>query len=136
MTVWAPYTRCGINKLESIQRHAARFVMSDYHRTSSVTEMINTLNWTSIELRNKELCLLTFYKLSMMCEFVTTGLYPLLLTSYKGQPLKVHSATIIDAYKFSFYPHVFQQWNSLPDEIVSAQSIDLFRLKLLNFTNL
>ena len=53
VTVWAPYTRFGINKLESIQRRAAHFVMSDYHWTSSVTEMIKTLNWTNIESRNR-----------------------------------------------------------------------------------
>ena len=48
----------------------------------------------------------------------------------------IQPATRIDAYKFSFYPNVIQQWNNLPDEVVSAQSIDLFRLKLLNFNNL
>ena len=37
--VWAqsPHTRCSINRLESIQRRAARFVMNDYLQTSSVT---------------------------------------------------------------------------------------------------
>ena len=117
VTVWAPYTRCGINKLESIQRHAAHFVTSEYHKTSSITEMINTLNWTSIESRNRELHLLTFYKIIHGCVNLSLPLTKLFM----------------DAYKFSFSTYMIQQWNSLPDKIVSAQSIDLFRLKLLNF---
>jgi len=55
--------------------------------------------------------------------------------SYKGQPLKVHSASYQNrCLKFKFHPNVIQQWNNLPDEIVSVQSIELFRFKLLNFT--
>ena len=32
-----PYTRQSLNKLESIQRRAAHFVIHDYHQTSSVS---------------------------------------------------------------------------------------------------
>ena len=35
--VWAPHTRCDIERLEVVLRWAARFVMSDYYHTSSVT---------------------------------------------------------------------------------------------------
>ena len=44
---WAPHTKCNIDKLESVQRRAARFVNGDYRYTSSVTEMINTLDGTA-----------------------------------------------------------------------------------------
>ena len=37
--VWAPHTRCDIERLEAVQRQAAIFVMSDYNCTSSVTVM-------------------------------------------------------------------------------------------------
>ena len=40
VTVWAPYTRCSINKLESVQRHATRFVMYDCYPTSSISAML------------------------------------------------------------------------------------------------
>jgi hypothetical protein len=35
-TVWDPYTKFNINKLEKCQRRAARFVIGDYSRESSV----------------------------------------------------------------------------------------------------
>ena len=45
VSVWAPHTK----KLESIQWRAARFVMGDFQRTSSVTSMVSSLNWTTLE---------------------------------------------------------------------------------------
>ena len=44
-TVWAPYTKSSIGKLEAIQRRAARFIVSDYNYSSSVTSILNQLNW-------------------------------------------------------------------------------------------
>ena len=35
--VWALHSRRSINKLESVQKHVARFVMNDYFQTSSVS---------------------------------------------------------------------------------------------------
>ena len=40
-SAWDPYTQSSINKLEGVQRRAARFVTGDYRTTSSVSEMIS-----------------------------------------------------------------------------------------------
>ncbi|KAI8506829.1 hypothetical protein Bbelb_152680 [Branchiostoma belcheri] len=39
-SVWDPYTAGGVQAVERVQRRAARMVMNDYGRTSSVTEML------------------------------------------------------------------------------------------------
>ena len=54
-----------INKLESVQRRAARFVMNDYYQTiaSSVTNMLSRLNWNTIEVHFKHLRLQTLHKI-------------------------------------------------------------------------
>ena len=44
-TAWASHTKKVINKLENVQRSAARFVSNDYRRTSSVTSMIQKVGW-------------------------------------------------------------------------------------------
>ena len=44
-TVWDPFTYVNIMKLESVQRRSAKFVMNDYRQRSSVTSMLNTLQW-------------------------------------------------------------------------------------------
>ena len=43
-TVWSPHTVLDINKLESVQRRAARWVTCDYQYTSSVSTMLQDLN--------------------------------------------------------------------------------------------
>ena len=48
---WNPYTSDGVNRLEQVQRAAARFVCCDYRRTTSVTQLIATLGWDSLHVR-------------------------------------------------------------------------------------
>ena len=43
-----------MNKLEVVQRHAARFVLSLYHNTSSVSRLIDQLRWPYLERRKKK----------------------------------------------------------------------------------
>ena len=41
--VWAPHANYHINKIESIQKRAAQFVMSDFRGTSSTLTMLTSL---------------------------------------------------------------------------------------------
>ena len=50
-TVWSPHTQEYTNKLEMVQRRAAIYVTNHYHNTSSVTSMLNHLEWESLEAR-------------------------------------------------------------------------------------
>ena len=45
---WAPFTDTANDKIEMVQRRAARFVTNDYGQTSSVTEMIANLGWDTL----------------------------------------------------------------------------------------
>ena len=43
--VWSPHTAANTSKLQCIQRHAARYMMSDHERfMSSVSNIISVLN--------------------------------------------------------------------------------------------
>ncbi|XP_072048265.1 uncharacterized protein [Amphiura filiformis] len=59
---WAPHHKSDINKLESVQRRVARFVMRDYHRTSSVSNMLRQLNWPTLQQRRDTPKLVMLYK--------------------------------------------------------------------------
>ena len=48
---WAPFNDTDNGKIEKVQRRAARFVMNDYRRTSSVTEMLTNLDWDTLQER-------------------------------------------------------------------------------------
>jgi hypothetical protein len=45
--VWDPHTQANINKVESIQRRAARFVTNNYDPRASVTTLLQDLNWSA-----------------------------------------------------------------------------------------
>ena len=45
---WSPHTSHSINKLESVQKRAARFIGKDYRRASSITQILNSLSLKSI----------------------------------------------------------------------------------------
>ena len=62
-TVWDPHTRTQINQIEKVQRRAARYVTNRYHNTSSVTDMLQNLNWPSLEMRRTRVRLIMFYKI-------------------------------------------------------------------------
>ena len=50
-TVWSPHTKKNIQILEAVQRRAARFVKNDYSNFSSVTAMMQDLEWPTLEER-------------------------------------------------------------------------------------
>ena len=53
--VWSPYTMTNIDKLERVQRKAARCVCNDYSMYSSVTNMLNRMHWTTLQVRRENL---------------------------------------------------------------------------------
>ena len=59
--VWDPYRQEQIDSVETVQRRAARFIRRDYNRTSSVTEMLQSLDLDSLEDRRKAHRLNIFY---------------------------------------------------------------------------
>ena len=60
--VWSPYTKDDINKIEKVQRRAARWVSNDYSSYSSVTDMVSNLGWRSLENRRTDTRLAMFIK--------------------------------------------------------------------------
>ena len=50
-SVWDPHQQYLIDNIERIQRRAARWVLSDYNQQSSVTNMLNQLQWPTLQLR-------------------------------------------------------------------------------------
>ena len=50
-TVWDPYQSNHIKTLEAVQRRAARWTTQDYDRESSVSAMLDTLGWRTLQER-------------------------------------------------------------------------------------
>ena len=118
---WAPYTKCNIDKLELIQRQAARFVMKDYHPTSSITVMINKLKWSSLRHRKDN------NRLQMMCKIthqLETWNYLTISLITLGHSYKLTiPSSRIDSYKYSYFPTTIKIWNKL--QLMPLQSMIL-----------
>ena len=63
-TVWSPHTDLDINKLESVQSRAARWVTHDYQYTSSVSTMLQDFNWRTLDQRRIDSRLVLLYKVT------------------------------------------------------------------------
>ena len=60
---WDPYTKENVKKLEMVERRAARYVLNRYNYVSSVNEMLQELQWNTLEERRKKDTLVMFYKI-------------------------------------------------------------------------
>ena len=54
-SVWNPHQKDQIRKLEMIQRRAARYTTNRYRNTSSVSSMLDHLQWESLESRRSKI---------------------------------------------------------------------------------
>ena len=116
---WDPYTSQNIDRVEKVQRRSARYVMGDYDYTSSVTSMLEYLQWPSLQSRRLRSRLTMLYKIRF-------GLVDINWKSYWTSPTtpRVSSEVIaapsfytlncsLDVFKYSFFPRTCRDWNSL-----------------------
>ena len=112
-SVWDPHTTANIQKLESVQRRAARFCLNDHSRYSSVTNILLSLNLPSLQSRRKSTKLMTMYKIiNGNLHIPFNSLTSNHRDSRSGYFTQLQTRTY--SYKFSFFPSTIKLWNSLP----------------------
>ena len=116
-SIWSPHTDKYNYKLEMVQRRAARYCTNRYHNTSSVTDMLQDLNWETLESRRTKLQLVVMYKIINDLVDIPCDAY---LTPATTQTRAIHLKklrqypTRTDTFKYSFFPRTIPVWNSLP----------------------
>jgi len=130
--VWSPWQRRDVEKLERINRRAARFVTNDFYRTSSVTNMIHQLGWQQLETRRQNSRLSFFHKIIHHQTCVSLG--DITSTSPERTTLTRSDANNVvipfartDTYQHSFGPSVCNSWNNLPTYIKETITIEHFK---------
>ena len=159
--IWDPYTQKENDKLEKIQRQAARFITRDYRSRDPgcVTNMLSDLNLPTLQSRRRNLRLTFMFK-------IVTGLTPAIpphtyleqninkrqikATTFDNciskniveqyvtnntKPFKIPSNNGSDQYKYSFFIRTIPEWNGLANHIVTAGSIDIFKTRLSGGNN-
>ena len=110
----------------------ARFMCNNYSRYNSVTDMLNMLNWQSLEQRRNQAKSIMFYKI--INNIVSGNSHQYLQPSVaitRGHHLRfIQLQTRVDVYLHSFLPSTIRLWNSLPANVVSSLTIDNFKNKL------
>ena len=131
--VWDPNTNTNINKLEVVQRHAARFVKAYYDRTSSVTTMLNELGWDTLQERRQQAKATMFYRIVYGLVYVPTTpfLIPSTVSATRGHSMKVLvPQSSVNAHMYSFFLSTTRIWNQLPQQVVLAPSLEAYKLLL------
>lgn len=129
VSVWDPHTKTNIKKLEGVQRRAARFCVGDFRRTSSVSAMLQSLNWPSLKNRRNRSKLHMLYK--MKNNLVDTNLPPQTLQPATRRPLHfIEPHSTILAYQHSFFPSTIRLWNQLSDKCKQANTITTYDSQL------
>ena len=61
--VWSPYIQKDIDKVEQVQRCAARFIFNNYSYLASISEMLIDLNWATLTHSRREQKAVMLYKI-------------------------------------------------------------------------
>ena len=128
-SAWDPYTQSSINKLEGVQRRAARFVTGDYRTTSSVSEMISNLGWETLQERRTEAKMVMMYRITYgLIDISATSLLLPATLSTRGNSMRyLQPFCRTDAYRCSFFPSGIRLWNQLPECVVTAPTFETFK---------
>ena len=133
---WAPFTDTKTSKIEMVQRRAARFVSNDYRRTSSVTEMISTLGWDTLQKRRDLARLSMMYRILLHLVDIPVEPYLTPSTSMtRGHDSRFFQIrTSNTTYQQSFFPRTVILWNQLPQTAVSQTTLEAFQNQLATHT--
>jgi len=152
-TVWDPYLQKDIDRLERIQRQAARFVKKDYKSRDKgcVSRMLQDLKLPPLQERRRQQRLTTFYKIA---EGHTAALPPekylthadksrrkikpktlagcvtkniiakYAINNSKGYKIPENNGT--EQYLRSFFIETVVDWNQLEEKVVQAKTVAAF----------
>ena len=128
---WDLYRIGQINKLDAVQRRAARFVTGNYQRDSSATQMQTYLEWETLERRREKSRLVMLYKINKGKVGLKQEDYTQVSTGSRLRRNHQHSIEIPfarkDVYKYSLFPRTGRAWNALDQQSVIATSVENFR---------
>ena len=129
-SVWNLYNKQAINKIEMVQRRAARYATNRYRNTSSVSDMIDDLEWETLESRRTKIQLTMFFKIVNDLVDIPSSDYLILANSktranHSKKMQQYHTRT--DIFKNSFFPRTIRNWNQLPASVAEAPDLVSFK---------
>ena len=133
-SVWAPYLKKEITEIENIQRHFTKKITG--MKKFSYEERLTKLNLPSLTYRRQRGDLIEVYKIvhSIYDPITTHSLFTKVPESSKTRKMNslnlVKSGTNKNPYKYFFTNRIINIWNNLPNNIVNANSLNIFKNKI------
>ena len=132
-TVWDPHTQQDSDRIEAIQRRAARYCFRRYDRMASPSEMITRLGWTALAIRRSHARLIFMYKLchNLLNINLNSHLTPVTRPTRHSHPYSFQRpAATKQFHNLSYFPRTIKEWNGLPASLVCAPSVEAFSSSL------
>ncbi len=105
-------------------------MLNRYRNTSSVGNMLETLGWPTLQKRRQTSRLTMLHKIHnglVHCPGLRAKLVPLPPRQRRGHDNQFTLITCRTQYRgSSFMPRTVKEWNQLPQETVSASTVDTF----------
>ena len=121
--------------VEGVQRRAARFIMGNYRRESSVTTMLEQLQLESLQARRQRARVTMMYRVvNGLIDISSAPLQPTDATTRGHTQRFLQPFCHIRSYQDSFFPATINLWNSLPQHIVDADSLETFKVRISEWT--
>ena len=129
--VWDQHTAQNIQKLEAVQRRSARFVMNNYQQTSSLTSMLQTLQWPTLTERRARIKATI---VNSLVDVPPTELHTSATTARGHTARFIDLYAIAPLYRHSFFPDTIRIWNGLPQPLLESTSLETFEQGVLSCT--
>ena len=130
---WDPHYQSQVSVLVKVQRRAARWVLFDYSYYSSVSSMVEQLNWLPLAKRRKQQRLNLFYQ-------IMNGEIGLSLPDcyhFTNKHTRQHHPfhliilpTNTTSFMTSYFPRTIWEWNLLPPPLIEVNSLAVFSNQL------
>ena len=122
-----PYHETQIAQVEKVQRTAARWTCRRWRNTSSVGDMLDELECTSLEARREQSSLAFFYKIHSGTVSLDKDKYltpaPNIRSTRASREFQyTRYLAYSEALKNSFFPMTIPVWNSLPSSLVLSKT--------------
>ena len=129
--VWDPHQATNIQRLERTQRRAARFITGNYDRQASVSEMLNKIELPTLRDRRAATKVTTFFKgIKGQLAIPTSQLQPAKRCTRGNQQKYQQLHCRLGITSASFYPDAVRLWNTLPEEVAAAPTLESFKSRL------
>ena len=140
--VWDPSDRTNIKRLDTVQRHAARFVHAKPQKRHanhmpdvgfdyvSVSALIQESGWPTLESRRRHSRCILMHKILSGTVEVSPHLIPKPVegrTRAGAQKKLPHVSSNTELHRVSFIPRTTRDWNALPIAARLATTVDEFK---------